>query len=85
VPEGAAPDHAARGGRLLAGEHREEARLAGAVAAHESDLVAGIERQGRTAHDDAPPSDLDAQLCDLKHVGGPRARARETCARALPS
>ena len=71
VAEGALADDPP-GGRLgLAAEHAEQARLAGAVAADEADLVAGHHGEvGRL--DDEPAADLDRESLRLEH----RARLR---------
>ncbi len=57
----------AGGGRELAAQYLEQTGLAGAVTAHEANLVAGAQHEGRIGHDDAP-SDLHAQLLGLEHL-----------------
>ena len=75
VAEGALADDPP-GGRLgLAAEHAEQARLAGAVAADEADLVAGHHGEvGRL--DDEPAADLHRESLRLEH----RARLSRTAA-----
>ena len=58
-----AVDDTGRGGRGAA-EHLEQARLAGAVAADEADLVAGAHRE-RRAFDDEASTDLHRDLTGL--------------------
>ena len=58
-----AVDDAGRGGSGAA-EHAEQARLAGAVAADEADLVAGAHRE-RSAFDDEASTDLHRELTGL--------------------
>ena len=62
-----APAHDAPGGRLgLPAEHAEQARLAGAVAADEADLVPGHDGEvGRLDHE--PAADLDRESLGLEH------------------
>ena len=49
-----------------AAEHRQQAGLAGAVAADEADLVAGADREAG-ALDEQAPADLDGEPTYLQH------------------
>jgi hypothetical protein len=67
VAEPTAHPDAAGERRVLTGDRREQARLAGAVATHHADLVARPKRQ-RQAFEDRTPGDLDGQVADLEHA-----------------
>ena len=58
----------------LAAEDPEQARLAGAVAADEADLVAGDDGEAGVV-DDEPPADLHRDIAHLQH-GRPAAGGR---------
>ena len=53
-------------GHLRAAQHLEQARLAGAVAADQADLVAGADREAGPLEDDGA-THLDGELTDLQH------------------
>jgi hypothetical protein len=53
-------------GRVLSGQHPDEARLAGAVAPHQPGLVAGADGERRLDQGQAS-SHLDGQVADLEH------------------
>ena len=67
VAEPAPDDRTPGERRLVAGDHVEQARLAGAVAADDAGLVAGAQRE-RQAFEDRGPGDLDRQVGDLEHA-----------------
>ena len=66
VPEAAAAVHDAGVRVRGAAEHLQQARLAGAVAADQPDLVAGADREAGAVEDDVA-ADLDRELPDLQH------------------
>ncbi len=80
VPEPARAVHDARGGVRRAAQHLQQARLPGAVAPDEADLVAGADREaGALEHEGA--AHLDGELPDLQHrdmlvAGAVRERTR---------
>src|SRR5260370_19457490 len=69
VAERAAAQHQPSLGVVLAGEHLEEARLAGPVAADEPDLVAGGHGEARVGQNPAR-RDVDGEVADLEHESG---------------
>ena len=60
------PQHDAGRGRVRAGEHPQQRRLARAVAPDETDLVAGVQRERRVGERE-PPTHLDCEIADLEH------------------
>ena len=68
-------------GRLGAAQHLEQARLAGAVAADQPDLVAGADREAGSLEDDGT-THLDGELADLQH--GPCSQDGRPRANPLP-
>ena len=69
VPEPALAQHLAAGRLQRAAEHPEQRRLAGTVAAHETDLVARHHGE-RGVLDDLTTTDLDRERLDLQHAAG---------------
>ena len=72
VAQGAAPEHDAARRLEVAGEHLEQARLAGSVAPDQSDLVTRTDGEARIG-EDAARGDVDGQTTNLKHDGMLRA------------
>ena len=86
VPEGAFDMDETGCGRALAAEHLEHARLAGAVAADEADLLPGADSEGRLDESEAS-ANFHAEAAGLEHalivaaprrapVGFPKCRRR---------